>query len=37
MILYVSSVGWAMAWLAVSFVVTAGALTYCVSYLNNGD
>lgn len=37
MMLYVASPGWAMAWLAISFVMTAGAITYCVSYLNRGD
>jgi hypothetical protein len=37
MILYVASMGWAMVWLAISFLLTAAALTYCVSYLNSGD
>ncbi len=37
MMLYVASTSWALTWLAVSFVATAGLLTYCVAYLNKGD
>jgi hypothetical protein len=28
---------WTMAWLVVSFLVTASAIAYCVSFLNQGD
>jgi hypothetical protein len=31
------STGTAWLWLVVSFVLTAGGISYCVSYLNRGD
>lgn len=37
MMLYVALTSWAFTWLAISFIATAGALTYCVAYLNKGD
>lgn len=29
--------GTVLMWLAISFLATAGGLTYCVAYLNKGD
>lgn len=34
---YVVLTSGVIAWLAVSFVLTASGMAYCVSYLNRGD
>lgn len=29
--------GPALFWLVISFLITAGGITYCIAYLNKGD
>ena len=33
---YIVFDGWTMAWLVACFALTASAVAYCVSYLNQG-